>query len=126
VEAVEGTDYIVDTVRGAFYRIPGGAIPPGAEVVVAYTYTPPAFTRLPLGRTTAFKDAPLEIDWTSPINRERMKIRMHRAKGDGNLEFSFADGEFQMLNFKAEAMDDSANHPDDPLGSIDLLPAESP
>lgn len=126
VPAVEGVDYVVDTVRGVFYRIPGGGIDPGATVMVAYSYAPPASTRIPIGTTSAFKDAPLEVNWTSPINQERMRIIMHRAKGDGNLEFSFSDGEFQVLNLRIEAMDDSANHPDSPLGSIDLLPAETP
>lgn len=123
---VEGVDYIVDTVRGVFYRIPGGAIESGAEVVVFYDYAMPASSSIPIGRVQVFKNKPVRILWTSPINRERMQFRMHRAEGDGNLDFNFADGEFQVLNIKLEALDDTENHPDEPLGGIDFLPAETP
>lgn len=121
----EGVDYIVDTVRGVFYLIPGGAIDPGSEVLVSYDYAMPESSSIPIGRVQVFSQKPVRVVWTSPITGERIQFRMHRAEGDGNLDFNFADGEFQVLNLKLEALDDRENHPNEPLGGIDFLPPEN-
>lgn len=122
---VAGTDYLLDATSGLVLRLGSGDIPADAAVSCDYDYVAVASQRLRLGAMSAFTDAPLVITHTSPINQKRLVINMHRAQGDGNLDFNFTDGEFQVQNFVAKALDDSANNPLEPLGTIDWLPALS-
>lgn len=119
----EGVDYLVDDTSGLVFLLPDSEIGGTDTVRCSYTYVPVASQKLRLGVMNAFADAHLIITHTSPITNKRLVINMWRAQGDGNLDFNFTDGEFQVANFKAVALDDSANNPDEPLGTIEWLPA---
>ena len=114
-------DYILDATTGIVYRNPGGAIPSAATVHVAYKYTPVASKRLNIGAAWQVLDLTNVVFTHTRPNWKLFVAVMHKAQAAGNVDLSFDTeaSDFVIQQFNCSAIDDTANHPEAPLGYWD-------
>ena len=114
-------DYILDATTGIVYRNPGGTIGSAATVHVSYKYTPAASKRLNIGAAWQVLDLTDVVFTHTRPSGKLFVAKMHKAQAAGNvdLEFSTEANDFVIQQFNCSAIDDTANHPEAPLGYWD-------
>lgn len=116
-------DYILDATTGVVYRNPGGAILSGATVRVSYGYTPVAKDRLKLGVNNAVAERSFKFTHVSPVSGKIIVVEFWKAMSSASFELNFQEREYMVVNLELQALPDPINHPTEPMGYIDFIPA---
>lgn len=117
-EFTENTDYVIDYSIGRVRRISAGSISSGARVYVTYTYASAAGGRIPLGTSTAPIEVPVEIVHSRP-DQNTVSIKFWKASPGGTFSLPFSPTDWVGYAVELTSLYDN-NHPNDPLGYIEL------
>jgi hypothetical protein len=124
--AVRNTDYVIDPgqvtgglLAGRIGRLAAGFLADGEEVKVSYTYSTWESLEFPVG-TAAYLQAAARLDHlTNKGTQFRRNIPKCQLKPDGAISF---DSKNQLLiPLILEVLDDYANNPSAPYGTVQVL-----
>lgn len=114
-------DYTVDAARGLIYIVPGGAITDGTNLVITFNAAAGALQQLRGGIRTSIEG--LFQFWSDNASGPNYKVEAHKVSITPEGELGLITDEFGSFQIRLKVLDDSANHPDAPLDTIEIFTA---
>ena len=116
VTYTEVTDYTLDLVRGRFYTVSTGGISNNENVLVDYKHSDASYP-IVNSATNVVSEGLLRFvgnnDYGSSYEVELWKVKL-----SVNGEIPLITEDWSQIEFTAEVLDDSENHPESPYGRI--------
>lgn len=112
-------DYTVDAARGLLYIVPGGAITDGTNLVVTFNAAAGALQQLRGGIRTSIEGR-FQF-WSDNASGPNYRVEAHKVSITPEGELGLITDEFGNFQLRLKVLDDSANHPDAPLDTIEIF-----
>ncbi len=116
-------DYTVDAARGLIYIVPGGAITAGTNIVVEFNAAAGNIRRIRGGTRTSI-EARLQFI-SDNASGPNWRYEAWRVSITPEGELGFVTDEFGNFQIRMKVLDDSANHPDEPLDLLEQFTADA-
>lgn len=110
------TDYIVDATVGRIFVVAGGAIADGQALLIDYTYEQASYPYVS-PTTRPVMEGLLRFVGNADFGFDYEVVLWH-VKLTASGDINFISDEWAQIEFSFEALDDSANHPDDRYGMV--------
>lgn len=120
VTYIAGTDYEVDYDSGWVVILAGGSISIDEVLHVKYKYTPYASKYIDLGKAFTTTTGAMQFTHTNPNTQKTITVYFWKAQAVPTFSMEFGEDNPVLINLDIKALDDSTNHPDNPMGYIEF------
>lgn len=112
-------DYTVDAARGLVYIVPGGGIADGENLTITFDAAAGALQQLRGGVRTTI-EGHFQF-WSDNASGPNYRVEAHKVSITPEGELGLITDEFGNFQLRLKVLDDSANHPDAPLDTIEIF-----